>query len=113
MDATQLALDYMASYEVYFEARKQESLTLDPENFPHVALAYAAIAQAFATERQAAALERIASALEHPNRLRAPDPQDYYSGDEYRQAADLHDYWTNSHPGENLDEYKQRIQVTP
>ena len=68
-------------------------------------MAYAAIAQ---TEQ----LKRIADALDlmaHPNRIVAPDAQDYYSEDEYHAAAELFDYHKNSRPGESMGEYKIRI----
>jgi hypothetical protein len=66
---------------------------------------YAAIAQAEALKRIAEYLQ----VLTYPNRIIAPDPQDYYREDEYNEAAELYDYHKNSNPGESLDEYKQRV----
>ena len=75
------------------------------------AQAYATIATAEQLQRIAASLEAIGHALDilaHPNRIVAPDPQDYVSEDDYRQAAELYAYHKGSKPGESLDEYRAR-----
>jgi cell division protein FtsB len=101
MDALKYAKDFVATADS------------DISTYAAMAQAYAAIAQAEAAERQATALERIADALEHPNRIYAPDPQDYYSEAEYLAAAERHDYNRFSRPGESYGEYKARISVEP
>lgn len=68
-------------------------------------------AQAYAAIAQAEQLKRIADALEimaHPNRIVAPDPQDYFSEDAYNTAAENYDYNKNSRAGESMSEYKAR-----
>jgi hypothetical protein len=68
-------------------------------------------AQAYAAIAQAEQLKRIADALDimaHPKRIVAPDPQDYFSEDEYNTAAANYDYNKNSKPGESMAEYRTR-----
>lgn len=84
----------------------EDAYIVNDRHMAEVKRADAAIYAAIATAEQ---LKRIADVLEHPNRILAPDPQDYYREDEYNKAAELHDYHKNSNPGESLDEYRQRF----
>jgi hypothetical protein len=73
-----------------------------------MAAVHAQIAQAEQLKRIADALDIMAGSPLGANRILAPDPQDYYSEDEYNKAAEEYDYHKNSRPGESLGEYKAR-----
>jgi hypothetical protein len=83
------------------------------EETPDIDTKWTELIVAYAAIAQAAALERIADALEHPNRIYAPDPQDYYREDEYLKAAEKFDFNRFSRPGESMGEYKARIAAEP
>jgi hypothetical protein len=111
MDALQGARNYLEQYQHRINQDNYrgdlESRTRYENAAYQEGMLYAAIAQAEQLKRIADALDIMA----HPNRLASPDPQDYYSEDEYNRAAERYDYHRNSRPGESMTEYHARREA--